>query len=115
MNFKKFQLLALKTEIKRLASDGRVLNKKISSTADVERHILRREKASIGRKAREYLLAYAFLRGVPYKVLEGEKNASYSYYMTEAMLKIIRSHLPENECDVSILTNWVFPPKSEAA
>ncbi|MFA5203055.1 MAG: hypothetical protein WC708_01505 [Lentisphaeria bacterium] len=115
MKYKKFQLSALKTEIKRLANDGRALNKEISSTDDIERHVLRREKALIGRKAREYLLAYAFLRGIPYKVLEGENNASYSYYMTEAMLKIIKSHLPENECDVSILTNWVFPPKSEAA
>jgi hypothetical protein len=114
MKYKKFQLSALKTEIKRLADEGRALNKEISSVSDLERYTLRYRKWTVGRNARAYLLAYAFLREVPHKILEGDDNASYSYFITDMMLRIIKSHFPESECDASILTNWVSPPKQEA-
>jgi hypothetical protein len=113
MKYKKFQLSTLKIEIKRLADEGRALNKEISSVSDLERYTLRYRKGLIGRSARICLLAYAFLREIPYEALEGKDNASYSYFITDAMLRMIKSHFPEDECDISTLTNWVFPPKQE--
>ncbi len=68
---RKSSLTKLQSEIKSLAADGRALNPRIQGASGRERASLRREKAEVGDRARHLLLAYAFLRGVPYAALEG--------------------------------------------
>jgi len=60
----------LRESILRLAARGRSYNARISAARGPERHALRLEKAHVGSDAREALLAYAMLRGVPYRALE---------------------------------------------
>lgn len=70
MRFKKKDLPDLRSEIKRLADEGRSFHPRIRAASGLERHALRNEKWDLGQEARHLLLAYAFLRGVPYRVLE---------------------------------------------
>jgi hypothetical protein len=64
----------LKNRIKDLAQQGRALRARIQTTKGPERHALWNEKRAIGRKARVSLLAYGFLRGVPYRAIEPRRN-----------------------------------------
>lgn len=56
--------------IRHLAAEGRGYNARIAAARGPERHALRLGKAEVGRRARPALLAYAMLRGVPYRALE---------------------------------------------
>jgi len=60
----------LKNRIKDLAAEGRALRGRIQQTRGLERHALWNEKRSVGAKARITLLAYGFLRGMPYRRIE---------------------------------------------
>lgn len=61
----------LKNEIKRLAEEGRRTRKeKIHPSREWDRYYAWDEKRAIGHEARLHLLAYACLRGVPYRVVE---------------------------------------------
>ena len=64
----------LKNRIKNLSEEGRTLRAKIQAAAGPERHALWNEKRAIGRKARVSLLAYGFLRGVPYRRIEPRRH-----------------------------------------
>lgn len=70
MRLKKKDLPGLRAEIKRLADEGRSYHPRIREARGPERHALRMEKKSVGEEARVLLLAYALLRGVPYRALE---------------------------------------------
>lgn len=82
----KKDLSALKTEIKRLAAEGRAHNPLIQAARGPERHRLRGEKAGIGWHARMALLAYAYLRGVPYRVLEPRTRETLSSFWLTRVL-----------------------------
>jgi hypothetical protein len=86
MKLKKKDLPALKAEIKRLAAEGRAYNSRIQDAHGPERHRLRGEKGSIGWDARMLLLAYAFLRGVPYRVLEPKCLEDTSSYLRKPLI-----------------------------
>src|SRR5262245_1065400 len=60
----------LKTRIKDLAEQGHRLRDRIRATSGLERHAVWNEKRALGRQARAALLAYGFLRGVPYARIE---------------------------------------------
>jgi len=70
MRLKKKDLPGLRAEIKRLADEGRAYHSRIRAARGPERHALRMEKKDVGEGARVLLLAYALLRGVPYRALE---------------------------------------------
>ena len=60
----------LKARIKDAAARGRAVRHRINEAAGLERYALWNEKRSIGDEARVALLAYGFLRGVPYRRIE---------------------------------------------
>jgi hypothetical protein len=64
----------LKNSIKDLAQQGRALRARIQATKGPERDALWNRKRAIGRKARVSLLAYGFLRGVPYRAIEPKRH-----------------------------------------
>jgi hypothetical protein len=60
----------LKAKIKDQAALGRTLRSRIQGSAGPDRHALWNEKRAVGAEARVLLLAYGFLRGVPYAHIE---------------------------------------------
>lgn len=66
----KAAILKLKSSIKGCEAKGRELVQKIAATSDMERWQAWAEKRNWGWPTRHCLLAYAFVRGVPYSALE---------------------------------------------
>ena len=60
----------LKVKVLALAAEGRTLRARIGAARGAERDALWNEKRAVGRRARVVLLAYAFVRGVPYARVE---------------------------------------------
>lgn len=77
----KLVVSSLKSEVVRFAREGNAARKLIQSTTREARYDAWNEKRAIGEGARVALLAYAFARGVPYRVVEPtsrERPADYS-------------------------------------
>lgn len=71
---------SLKSEVVRFADEGRAARKVIQATTHEARYAAWNEKRAVGEAARIAMLAYAFARGVPYRVVEPtarEKPADY--------------------------------------
>jgi len=67
---KKSQLVGLRARIAELAAQGRAIRAQIQKAFARARYDLWNDKRSIGNEARWMLLAYAFLRDIPYRVVE---------------------------------------------
>lgn len=91
---KKHQLTELREEIKSNAHSARTYNPRIQASSGLERHALRLEKAGYKYPARSMLLAYGFLRGIPYRVLE-QRCHEGSYPWHDAIYKIVIRFNPE--------------------
>lgn len=113
------KLSSLREEIKRLAEEGRSYNPRIAAAAGPERHALRQEKGGVGYAARVALLAYAMLRGVPYRRLE-RVTSDTSWSLTNLSRQVagkVQEHCPP-EGDVEEGTvEWMNedPPGTPAA
>lgn len=77
--FKKRDLFALKAEIKGYAAEAASVRAQIHKSEGAERYNLWTKKRTIGNHARHALLAYAFLRNVPYSVIE-KKMSKVSFH-----------------------------------
>lgn len=60
----------LKTTIKGRALSSRGMRREANQTSGMAKHDIHLRMRSYGAATRNYLLAYAFLRGIPYKVAE---------------------------------------------
>lgn len=70
----------LKTLIRDLATEGRAIQSRIGETQGLERHALWNEKRRVGRRARAALLAYAYVRAVPYRRVEPKCKPGHALY-----------------------------------
>lgn len=66
----------IKQKLKNRQAASQAIHKKIHATNGIERHELWLEKRSFGHKTRILLLAYAMLRGVPYRAVEPKTHQS---------------------------------------
>lgn len=74
-SFKKSNLENLRVFIKgRELESKTVYEHKIRKSFGQEKHVIQLKQNSFGSETRLYLLAYAFLRGVPYAVVEASTN-----------------------------------------
>jgi hypothetical protein len=105
MNFKKKELIDLKNEIKKLASEGRESVKEARATSGKARHFRHLEKRRIGVYARHHLLAYAFLRGMSYNRVEAKCNNKPSEQLVYLVYKITTKFV-SCEIDREQITNW---------
>jgi hypothetical protein len=64
------ELSALKSEICAAARDGQAIQKKLQATRALERDSLWNQKRALGRRTRYLLLAYGYVRSVPYRLIE---------------------------------------------
>lgn len=116
MKFQKYQLVGLREEIKGLAARGREYNARIRGSSGAERHALRVEKSGVGYSARVCLLAYALLRGLPYRAQEPSGGVLRSHLL-DAVEESAKRHVPSGSppSEESILA-WVSAaPLVEAA
>lgn len=95
MKFRRFQLVRLREEIKRLADEGRGFSARIQASRGLDRHYLRLEKADVGRAARVCLLAYGLLRGVPYRAMEARTRERVTVYLADAVANAASANFPE--------------------
>lgn len=97
-------LLALKAKIKGFEAVAEKTRKKIQSTSGLRRAKAWTTKRELGNYARNHLLAYGLLRGVPYSALEPKCSPA-----NEAVLQIdvIRQIIAEH------VSKWEFAKWSE--
>lgn len=80
---KKNELVEVRDRICTLAKEGREIHKKIGTAKGLDRYRLWADKRVVGEDARAALLAYAYLRGVPYRVVEPESRVLDRYGTTD--------------------------------
>lgn len=80
--------------------EGTDIQRAITKSKGDKKHQLRVKKGSLGCTARYHFLAYAFLRGLPYKVVEQHTNCPPH---VDSLLKVVSSH--ENLTFVTEVTN----------
>lgn len=101
---KRKDLSDLRSEIKEVAEQGRTMNGPIQAAKGPERHELRLKKAAVGWSSRHLLLAYLFLREVPYVAGESKcrKNNGPS---ANAILEQASRFIPGLEANA--VTRWL--------
>ncbi len=67
---KKSELVYTRSQIAKLTAESKAIRKQIHASSGMAKWMLWQEKRAVGYSARRELLAYAFLRGVPYRVVE---------------------------------------------
>jgi hypothetical protein len=125
---KRRELVELRDEIKASAAQGREVRARIHATRDRERYDAWNEKRRVGTGARELMLACAFLRGVPYRVVEptcGESLESQRYdavqrkWITEVgwwfrkQILVIAQRFDPSRTEAEILA-WAQAPEDPA-
>lgn len=69
---KKCKYPEIKAELRQREQESRAIRKQIHESSGLIRWSLWQDKRSYGSGTRDLLLAYAFLRGVPYRVCEAK-------------------------------------------
>ncbi len=67
---KKSELVSLRQDIAKRVDESRETRKRINASSGMAKWTLWNEKRAIGAETRVLLLAYSFMRGVPYRVVE---------------------------------------------
>lgn len=107
----------LQLKIKKLADKGVFFRQKANESRGIEKANLRSLKRREGEYAREHLLAYAFLRGVPYRKVEPKSNISSYFYLVRSIKSVIDSDPRLNDRYEAIsIKKWIDGElESEAA
>lgn len=112
---KKSELSALRTSIKMLAAQGSDIHRRIGESRDRARYDLWNEKRGVGVNARDALLAYAFLRGVPYRVVEPTASQAVRAYGQPAVVAgSVAGAIPANQRtpeDGQQIAAWLLVPE----
>jgi len=110
----------LKSRIKQLADLGRKTRVELNALAGKEKHDRRMMYVVTTRfEARHTLLAYAFLRGIPYKAVERKSNEEPSAFKVASILgdgerrPEVDTWLSGKETASQVRTRLGFPPLSE--
>ncbi len=74
---KKKELLPLRAMLRGFMESSRDVRKDIHATKGLEKYNNWDEKRRLGSHARHVLLAYAFLRGIPFSKIESHKNKEH--------------------------------------
>jgi len=96
----------LRIKIKYLAEEARIIRKEeVKTKSSLVRLNLRLHRLDIVRyEQRHSLLAYAFIRGIPYKKIE---NKSYEPPRISKILKILANHAKHLNATEKDLINWL--------
>jgi len=94
-------LSLIKLEIKCLSYRCSLL-RKMSKQQHEEQSVLQRELCLLKEELRNYHLAYAFIRGVPYRVLESSCD---NYPSWEAVKQVICKYQPEENKSFNLIND----------
>lgn len=81
----KIGLHVLRAKIKGFAAESRSIRRLINKSSGEARHKLWNLKSDLGFTARMHLLAYAFLRGKPFYLIEKKSNIGLAFYVEKAL------------------------------
>jgi len=120
---KKHELEGLQSFIAARVARSLEFNAEIAQVHGDDRRDLRAEKKAHGAVTRDHLLVYAYLRGVPYRVVEptaaaavGESlRAAHRRWWAEQLLKLARnvaSHAPAELLSKDAIVAWLATPES---
>ena len=105
--FKGPQRLLLKAKIKGLSAEGMTLRKKHNAAIKEDKFHFYNLKQYIKRDARHFNLAYAYLKGASYNILERTCNEKPS---ASQILKIVVMHnfwFPSDQDGLDKINNWL--------
>lgn len=121
--FKKSELSVLRSRISDLTEQGRKAWRRIRASRGLDRWLAWEEKRSIGEEARTCFLSYAFLRGVPYRVVEptasfnGMPEDVWRKLLTRRIIGALRGYAPDT-VDPTLwpeqVLAWVSVPEDPA-
>ncbi len=109
-----------KEKIKALAGQSAEARKEIRSSKGMDRWHAWEGKRSIGQSARAVYLAYAYFRGVPYRVLEPkcleDSGDTTKFYLRQEIFAVLTSMLPvETVISKEGIKEWLAVPGPVAA
>lgn len=109
---RKSELQSLQSKIKANAEQACGLNRDIQAASGPIRAQLRYEKKCLGYETRNLLLAYAFLRGMPYKAAEPACSDKPS---VRGIKRVVQEELPHSSADIDDrISSWLDGTSSEA-
>jgi hypothetical protein len=77
---KKCKFPEIRAELRQREQESRAIRKQINESSGMARWAFWEEKRNYGGATRDLLLAYAFLRGMPYRVCEPKTSEDYSRF-----------------------------------
>lgn len=102
---RKYELQTLQAKIKNNAELALGFNRDIQSASGAYRASLREQKKALGWGTRNYLLTYAFLRGMPYKAAEPACTDKPS---VRGIVMTIKSEFPQAKAELEdLITDWL--------
>lgn len=105
------KMRVLKSKIRGLELEGQKIRRKIEKSSGLDRFGWWNVKRELGSYTRAHLLAYGFLRGVPYEKMERNSNSAIDFQL---VLKIIHDHASWFEKDkwtLERLNGLVYSPE----
>ena len=119
----KSELQGLRARIAELAAQGVAIRSKIGAARERARYDLWNEKRAVGDGVRDLLLAYAFLRGVPYRVAEPTAREKPAWFggavetwratWSATIAERVREVVPSEGLEARVLA-WLTEPEPEA-
>ena len=104
----------LKSKVRGLEFEGQKIRRKIEKSSGLERFNHWTRKRELGYYTRAHLLAYGFLRGVPYNQMERKSNCVVDLQL---LLQIIHEHVPtykRREWTIERIESLIWGPAPEA-
>jgi hypothetical protein len=83
---KKCKYPQIKEELKSRQAESQDIRKRIHAASGMDRWELWQEKRRYGSETRDLLLAYGFLRGMPYRVIEAKTDSGPSCTLIQRCL-----------------------------
>jgi hypothetical protein len=108
----KFQSIREYLKTREIAS--REIRKQIHAASGMDRWHLWNEKRDYGRETRDTLLAYGFLRGLPYRACE-PKCGDHNPPSITGILSVARFYVPETGMDEAVIKSWLEAGEQPAA
>ena len=82
----------IQKELRERQAESRAIRQKINESSGQDRYNLWDEKRSYGSTTRALLLAYACLRGVPYRAVERKSDPHTMWWVPGAIQKMAEKH-----------------------
>lgn len=103
---------ALRAKVRGFEAEGRTIRSRISKSSGKTRESFWHRKRRLGELTRWHLLAYAFMKGRPYKDVEPNVRQPIQSWQQANVLKVLMQHSLSSQLVLSdLLRDWFRAPK----